>query len=201
MVNQLITIGEAADLVNKSAQTIRRLIKTNKIKFKRKRTPQGFNYVVDKASLLEFFRLLKDSTEVVDVPTQMTSQPGVVYPSRTIIQNTPPVTEDPKGDEEIYILESEEMTVEESLPTQNEQPVNQEAQQQQEIPSQQPVSIATTQQTPDYTNIVEKLLEQHRQDKDKLYQLLEVFQNRIVGLEEHIRLLQAPKKKWWQVWK
>lgn len=161
MVNQLITIGEAADLINKSAQTIRRLIKNDKIKYKRRRTPQGFNYVVDKASLLDFFQLLK-------TPIQMTSQTDSEAPVQ-----------------EIYMLESEEETiVEENAP---------------EAPIQTPV--ATTQQAPDYTNVIEKLLDQHRQDKEKLYQLLEVFQNRIVGLEEHVRLLQAPKKKWWEIWK
>lgn len=179
MVNQLITIGEAANLINKSAQTIRRLIKNDKIKYKRKRTPQGFNYVVDKASLFEFFQSLKNPVEVTETPIQATSQTD----SETPIQPVQAV----RGEGEIYFLESDETIAE-------KRPVNQQPQ---EAP---PVAI-TQQQSSDYTNIVEKLLDQHRQDKEKLYQLLEVFQNRIVGLEEHIRLLSAPKRKWWEIWK
>ncbi|EKD64026.1 MAG: hypothetical protein ACD_51C00097G0013 [uncultured bacterium] len=195
MVNQLITIGEAADLVNKSAQTIRRLIKGNKIKFKRKRTPQGFNYVVDKASLLEFFQLLKNSAEIADAPIQT--------PVQMVTQITNPTDEIrstvslPRASNEIYLLEAEDVVMREELPDEsdNETP----------MVSQQPIQtpVTTTQpsqpvQTVDYTNVIEKLIDQHRQDKEKLYQLLEVFQGRIVGLEEHIRLLQSPKKKWWE---
>ena len=52
---QFISLNKAAGLVNKSTQTIRRLIKSNKIKFRRKRTPQGFIYFIDQKSLIEVF--------------------------------------------------------------------------------------------------------------------------------------------------
>ena len=48
-----ITINDAAVVSAKSVQTIRRMIKNKKIKIKKQRTPQGFNYLVDKASLLD----------------------------------------------------------------------------------------------------------------------------------------------------
>lgn len=55
MSNNLITIQEAADLTQKSIQTIRRAIKSKKIKFRRDKTPQGFNYLIDKDSIFEFY--------------------------------------------------------------------------------------------------------------------------------------------------
>lgn len=53
---ELITILEAAQISGKSIQTIRRMIKQHKIKVKRQKTPQGFNYVIIKDSLLEFVK-------------------------------------------------------------------------------------------------------------------------------------------------
>ncbi|MBI4975144.1 hypothetical protein HZC20_00555 [Candidatus Peregrinibacteria bacterium] len=50
-----VTIQEAADLSKKSIQTIRRAIKSKKIKIKKQKTPQGFNYLLDRASFCDFF--------------------------------------------------------------------------------------------------------------------------------------------------
>lgn len=50
---QLITINEAANLLGKSIQTIRRMIKQKKIEVRKQRTPQGFNYLIVKESLRE----------------------------------------------------------------------------------------------------------------------------------------------------
>lgn len=57
MANDTITIQEAADLSKKSVQTIRRAIKSKKLKTKKQKTPQGFNYLVDKASLFEIYNM------------------------------------------------------------------------------------------------------------------------------------------------
>src|SRR3989338_7906092 len=53
----LISIQEAADLSKKSIQTIRRAIKSKKLEFKKSKTPQGFNYMIDKESLCEVYEL------------------------------------------------------------------------------------------------------------------------------------------------
>lgn len=63
MSNNLITIQEAADLTQKSIQTIRRAIKSKKIKFRRDKTPQGFNYLIDKDSVFEFYGIKADGTQ------------------------------------------------------------------------------------------------------------------------------------------
>ena len=52
-----ISIQDAADLSKKSIQTIRRAIKAKKLKCKRKKTPQGFNYLVNQESLCDLFRI------------------------------------------------------------------------------------------------------------------------------------------------
>ncbi len=63
MSNTLITIQESADLTQKSIQTIRRAIKSKKIKFRRDKTPQGFNYLIDKDSLFEFYGIKANETQ------------------------------------------------------------------------------------------------------------------------------------------
>ena len=63
MSNNLITIQEVADLTQKSIQTIRRAIKSKKIKFRRDKTPQGFNYLIDKDSVFEFYGMQASSTQ------------------------------------------------------------------------------------------------------------------------------------------
>ena len=61
MTKELISIQDAAELSGKSIQTIRRAIKAKKLVFRRQRTPQGFNYMVNKSSLCELFRIkIKD---------------------------------------------------------------------------------------------------------------------------------------------
>lgn len=58
MTNQMLSLQEAAFIARKSSQTIRRLIKTNKLNFRRRRTPQGFIYFVEKTSLMDYFDLM-----------------------------------------------------------------------------------------------------------------------------------------------
>lgn len=177
MVNQLVTIAEAAGLASKSAQTIRRLIKHDKIKCRRKRTPQGFNYMVDKASLLEYFGLIQPKPEVKEEE----------YIEE---EDFEPVPEEKTDTEpEIYVLDGDEEVREEVNKV--EEHVLEST-----VDSQQSTEDGTQ-----YTAIIEKLLDQHQSDKEKLYSLVEAFQQRVVTLEEQIKMLQAPKKKWWQFFK
>lgn len=59
MADTYITIQEAADLSEKSVQTIRRAIKAKKLKCKKKKTPQGFNYSISLESLQEAYDMTK----------------------------------------------------------------------------------------------------------------------------------------------
>ena len=55
MANKYVSINEAAELVDKSVQTIRRAIKAKKLKTRKVKTPQGFHYLVKKDSLAEAY--------------------------------------------------------------------------------------------------------------------------------------------------
>jgi hypothetical protein len=57
MKKEFISIQDAAELSKKSVQTIRRAIKAKKLQCKRHKTPQGFNYMVKRASLCELYRI------------------------------------------------------------------------------------------------------------------------------------------------
>lgn len=57
MAETYITIQESAKLSGKSIQTIRRAVKSKKLKHKRKKTPQGFNYMVSRESVIEVYKL------------------------------------------------------------------------------------------------------------------------------------------------
>lgn len=57
MTKEYISIQDASELSKKSIQTIRRAIKARKFLFKKVRTPQGFNYDIEKDSLCRFYNL------------------------------------------------------------------------------------------------------------------------------------------------
>ena len=48
---------------------------------------------------------------------------------------------------------------------------------------------------------IQRLIEQHEKDKSNLFQLIKTFQDRVFVLENHIKLLEAPKPRFWQFWK
>ena len=62
-MNEYITIQDASELSGKSVQTIRRAVKAGKLKAKKKRTPQGFNYSISKTSLSEFYGVVFNEVE------------------------------------------------------------------------------------------------------------------------------------------
>ena len=57
MANKFVSINDAAELSQKSVQTIRRAIKAKKLKTKRVKTPQGFHYLVSRDSLAVLYSL------------------------------------------------------------------------------------------------------------------------------------------------
>lgn len=69
MAKKLLTIQEASDLSNKSVQTIRRAIKAKKLSCKKQRTPQGFNYMVNRESLYALYNI-KMEEEAVEAKTE-----------------------------------------------------------------------------------------------------------------------------------
>ncbi len=68
MATQTLSLQEAAQFSDKSLQTIRRAVKAKKIKFTRKKTPQGFNYLIDKASLCKYYGVeVKEETKKPEI--------------------------------------------------------------------------------------------------------------------------------------
>ena len=76
-----ISIKDAADLSGKSIQTIRRLIKSKKVKFKKDRTPQGFNYLIDEQSFCAFYNIQRADTARKIEPAQ--AEDAVVQQAQT----------------------------------------------------------------------------------------------------------------------
>lgn len=190
MVNQMLTLQEAAFLSRKSSQTIRRLIKSNKIKYRRRRTPQGFNYFIEKESLLDFFDL------------------------------TPRVLPDEPMEEEAYMEEPQN-----SVTSQNQQksvfnakispskpneegtiisrPINADQNHHQAIISQsmQNTISLQTKQLQKFAETINQLINQHHQERSNLFGLIQNYENKIKSLESQIKVISAPKKKWYEFWK
>ncbi len=57
MSKEYISIQQASKLGKKSVQTIRRAIKAKKLKCRKRKTPQGFNYLVSLTSLYELYNM------------------------------------------------------------------------------------------------------------------------------------------------
>jgi hypothetical protein len=52
-----MTIQEAADLSGKSIQTIRRAVKARKLQSRKQKTPQGYNYQINRESVVKFYKI------------------------------------------------------------------------------------------------------------------------------------------------
>ena len=65
MSKKFISIQLAAELSNKSIQTIRRAIKARKLKCRKQKTPQGFNYLISQDSLVKAYKLKLEETDTI----------------------------------------------------------------------------------------------------------------------------------------
>ncbi len=140
MPETLLTIQEASKISGKSIQTIRRALKGKKLQAKKKKTPQGFNYLIVQDSLLKFYNLTQSS-----------------------------------------IFDREQRSVKESKAVAPE--------------------IATLHDLQKLQAHVESLLDDNKKDKESFMRFMKAFQDRFLALENQFKLLEAPKKKWYQIWK
>ncbi len=146
MAQIFLTIQEAAELSDKSIQTIRRAIKAKKVKARKKKTPQGYNYMIDKDSLITIYELKK----IFDEQMQEKKK------TRAKISKTP------RKMARQYL-------------TQDDMGI--------------------------FKETVQKLIDQHEKDKENFFRLIKTFQDRVVVLENQVKLLEQPRKKWYQIWK
>ncbi|MFA6435517.1 MAG: hypothetical protein WCW30_00045 [Candidatus Gracilibacteria bacterium] len=169
---QYISLKDASLLTDRSPQTIRRLIKSNQIRYRKYKTPQGFSYLVEKTSLLDHFR-------------------------------DEEVREEEFDQELVELGETEAELIEEFTPNPSFQSRASAKVTQTHIESESPLPPSPP-PSPAFPTIINELIRQHREDKDRLFELLETFQKRILTLEDHIRQIEAPKqakRKWYQIFK
>lgn len=146
MAQTFLTIQEAAEVSNKSIQTIRRALKGKKLKFRKKKTPQGYNYMIDKDSLISTYEIRAAFNEVVKETEEKTD---TISKSAKKIQR--------------QYLTKDDMGM--------------------------------------FKDTVQKLIDQHEKDKENLFRLIKTFQDRVVVLENQVKMLAEPKKKWYELWK
>lgn len=145
MSDQYISIKDASDLSGKSIQTIRRAIKAKKFKFKKQRTPQGFNYLIDKESFFNEYNISR-----ADTTRNLDETRAVVAPTQTSV--------------------STELT-------------------------------NFSNQLQEFSRTLEKIVDQHAKEKENLFKLIETFQNKVISLENKLKLVEeSVKRKWWKVW-
>lgn len=75
MPKKYISIQDASDLSKKSIQTIRRAIKAKKLKIKKQKTPQGFNYLINYELFCQFYGIKNENTakEAIKKETNLTN--------------------------------------------------------------------------------------------------------------------------------
>lgn len=76
MKDNFITIREAAELCGKSVQTLRRAVKSKKVRSRRKKTPQGYNYLISQESVIKAFKLRITSSDRKQGRVKKTSKAG-----------------------------------------------------------------------------------------------------------------------------
>lgn len=171
--SQYLNLQDAALISKKSPQTIRRLIKGNNVRYRKYKTPQGFTYLVEKNSLLNRF---DEEDEMNDVAPRRNA---AMREASSTIEESELVEEfDPASVVEVGGMHS--------------------------IPQERPFAGAMgAAGNAQESSVVSQLIQQHREDKKRLFELLEIFQKRILTLEDQLKQLEAPKtqKRWWSFWK
>lgn len=184
--SQYVSLQDAALLADKSPQTVRRLVKSNKIRYRKYKTPQGFTYLVEKTSLLDHFGDEANNMEEVDDTMEL-------------VEDFDP--DDMEDEEEPVIQEVQAPPMGREAPP-SQQPafrINQYREQASVRPTPMSTPVRNGHGDDNSQTIITQLIHQHRDDKKRLFELLEIFQKRILILEDQIKQLEGPKKRsWWR---
>lgn len=172
--SKYITIKNAAQLSGKSIQTIRRMIKSKKIKFKKDKTPQGFNYLIERDSLFEYFKLDKG----IEIKNETPAKEPAAKPIPQETASTEPIKQE-------EVVATKEETTDMIVPAEAERA-------HQQIVSYEPVK--------EFNDTIQKLIEQHGQEKENLFKLVESFQNKVISLENKLKAEHGSSKKWYKLW-
>lgn len=187
-MTQYISIKDSADLSGKSIQTIRRMIKSKKVKYRKDRTPQGFNYLIDLESLKVVCKISASAVQNF-VQTEPTNEPvaqATTTESAQVTQKVPTVDLDLRTP----------APAQAQAPTLNQTTTalvdTQQERSHQQIVSYEPVK--------EFTDTMQKLIEQHGKEKENLFRLIETFQNKVISLENKIKVESHAKKGWLKFW-
>lgn len=179
MSDVLISITDAASISGKSIQTIRRAIKAKKIKVRKQKTPQGFNYLIVRDTLISCYQV-KEADALREIPIERESENAT---SESVIH-------DGMGTVHLDISETKELdTLEHAEEIKNALLAHGKAQERAQA------AIAVLDEK------ISDVVNKHNGEREQVTQVLTEFKDRILILENQIRLLQAPKKKWFQLWK
>lgn len=175
MVEKYISINEAADLSGRSQQTIRRIIKAKKVKYKKIKTPQGFNYEIELQSLMDFYEL----DESISAATTPSNQDQIVTQSTQAESAERPVAK-PLVSEEQGLDEAQ--TIKNLLDNRGHKVL---------------VDYAPVQE---FNQTLQVLIKQHSKEKENLFKLIEAFQNKVVTLETKLKSTEEKGKSWYRFW-
>lgn len=173
MIKEFITIHEAADISGKSVQTIRRALKTKKIKFRKKGTAQGFNYLISRSSILDFYKVRnsfanREVNEVLDenqgkIPFEASEAAAIKNEVRNEVKNEKLIEETAAKSFESFSVSAEDFK--------------------------------------NFTKTLERMVTQHSEERQNFLRLVNTLQEKIFILENQMNLLQSPRKRWYQLWK
>jgi hypothetical protein len=172
-----ISIKEASDLSAKSIQTIRRMIKSKKIRYRKDKTPQGFNYLIELDSVMDVFRINQDSARDLLMAIESNESDFSQVNTEPAATVTHTVVAEDQDYAELPTVSSELATLERSH---------------QKIVSYEPIK--------EFNDTMQKLIEQHGKEKENLFKLIENFQNKVISLESKMKVEAASKKSWFKIW-
>ncbi len=185
-MTQYISIKDASEMSGKSIQTIRRMIKSKKLRYRKDRTPQGFNYLIELSSLAEMSKISPEQIKETLSSTTQDSQAEQAEVSH-VEHSTAEVKH-----------ESSTTTVQNESESQVETNLMAVAIDQQQSRSHQ--QIVSYEPIKELNNTMQKLIDQHGKEKENLFRLIETFQNKVISLENKIKVESGSKKAWFKIW-
>lgn len=180
---EFIDINEAAALSGKSVQTIRRAIKLKRFSVRRKKTPQGFYYVILKKTIVDLYGGLKK------IPVE----PASPHTDSRMDSHTGSHT-DSHMDSHMDSRTSSRMDSRETHRPRNHLH-NRHGQAEFSL-----TKPSKNQEMQELKRAMQSVMNQYQKEREQMTLLLKDLQNRLFVMENQVRLLSAPKKKWYQFW-
>lgn len=219
-----LTIQEAAKFTGRSEQTIRRMIKRKRLAAILERTVKGDMYFIDKSELGRLKVTSRLTSQTSQSKNGLTSQnsgqneeklsKSDINTAKTTLTSQTSLTshDNPQTGEILSKSDQKSQKSQINLTSQNDlshkETISQSAQNLADIEEENGTSSSEEKVNFAFADVMKKLVEQHSKDKENLFGLLRTFQDRIVMLEDKIKLLEAPKpqfspkpkRKWWSLW-